>query len=448
MNITNQNEASRKDRILGWIRGLARPHSSIQEVGLRRQASLLAALSFILLAGSILGVVSIVATATIETPNWGSVINLSGLIVVVFIVYILARSPFFRIGAILLVAFLSIMAYITIFFNLDPGEQVQDGLYLYILLAFVLGSVMISFKGLIALVVSNIVVTALLPAVSDQFPVSDVYTALGGIMNIGAFLVLTVGVRNAVERDRLAELRAANQELEAIRESLEDRVKQRTRALASSAEVSRRLSTILDQKQLLVSVVEEIQSAFGYYHAHFYLIDEAGESLLMAGGTGEAGQALLRSGHKVTMGKGLVGRAAATGQAILVADTSQDPNWLPNPLLPETKSEVAVPIMTGNRLLGVLDVQQNIVNSLGEDDLQLLQSVANQVAVAVQNAQVYAVSQQQAEREMAVNLMSRRIQSAQTIDDVLRVVVQELQQLSGARKASIQIGATPDSKPE
>jgi len=213
--------------------------------------------------------------------------------------------------------------------------------------------------------------------------------------------------------------------------TLEQRVVYRTRALEISTEVGRRLSTILDQDELVVEVVEQVQRAFDYYHVHIYLFDEAKENLRMVGGTGEAGGTMLERGHSIEKGKGLVGRAGERDLVVLVPDVSIDPDWLPNPLLPETISEIAVPIAVGDEVLGVLDVQDDQDGGLRQTDADLLQSIAAQVAIALQNAQAYHSAQRQAERETLISEIGGRIQGTTSVEDALKVSVRELSRALG-----------------
>ena len=180
-----------------------------------------------------------------------------------------------------------------------------------------------------------------------------------------------------------AEFNTMTQQLRDAIANLEQRVVDRTRALNISTEVGRRLSTILDSQHLVAETVQQVRLGFDYYHAHMYLFDKTKKQLLMVGGTGQAGETMLASGHKIAIGQGLVGRAAATNLPIIAPNVENEPGWLANPLLPETKAEVAVPIAIGEEVIGVLDIQHNVVNGLQQQDADLLLSIANQVAIVL-----------------------------------------------------------------
>jgi nitrate/nitrite-specific signal transduction histidine kinase len=236
-----------------------------------------------------------------------------------------------------------------------------------------------------------------------------------------------------------AALNSMTSQLQDVFHTLEQRVADRAKALTTSAEVTRRLALARNTRQLATEVVEQVQSAFHYYHAHIYFVDAESKDLVMAGGTGEAGATMLARGHKIPNGRGLVGRAASSNTPILVPDVTREEGWLPNPLLPETRAEAAVPIALGDQVLGVLDVQQNVVNGLGEDDISLLQSLAGQVAITLQNARTFEEATAKAEREALINTIGQKIRRAVTVEDALKIAVRELGSAVGASRVGANI---------
>jgi GAF domain-containing protein len=135
--------------------------------------------------------------------------------------------------------------------------------------------------------------------------------------------------------------------------------------------------------------------------------------------------------------KGVAGGAARLNRPILVADVSKNAEYLPNPLLPETKTELAVPIATGDQVLGVLDVQHNVIGSLSQTDADMLRSIASQVAIALINARSYAETQRRADREGLINEINRKILGTTSIEQAMQVAVRELGKALGSRQAHI-----------
>jgi len=216
--------------------------------------------------------------------------------------------------------------------------------------------------------------------------------------------------------------------------SLEQRVADRTRALVTASQVSHRISSSIrmDRQRLSAEVVELVNSSFNFYHTQTYFIHPTENELVLEAATGEAGKAMLEKGHRIPMGRGLVGRAAETNTPVLVSDVSTDREWLPNPLLPETKSELAIPISAGEIVIGVLDVQQNIPQGLTEEHKDVLQTVANQIMIAAQNARLLMEAQRYADREALITTINQKIQNTTTVENALQVAVREVGLALGA----------------
>ncbi|MDX1662299.1 MAG: GAF domain-containing protein [Candidatus Promineifilaceae bacterium] len=179
-----------------------------------------------------------------------------------------------------------------------------------------------------------------------------------------------------------------------------EQTQKRAVELETVSRVSAATSTILDADRLLQAVVELARRSFNLYHAHIYLVDEtAGELLLMAG-SGEAGDEMVREGWHIPVDHpaSIVARVARSGEGLIVNDVRQEEGFLPNPLLPATRSELAVPMVVGNRVLGVLDVQSARVNNFTEEDVRIQSALANQVAIALQNAMLYEEQLETSER--------------------------------------------------
>ncbi len=169
----------------------------------------------------------------------------------------------------------------------------------------------------------------------------------------------------------------------------------RTNQLEAAAYVARQAAEIRDLDTLLNETVRLISERFGFYHAGIFLVDELGEYAVLRAASSEGGQRMLARGHKLAVGKvGIVGYVAGTGKPRIALDVGADAVFFDNPDLPLTRSEMALPLKIGEEVIGVLDVQSAEPEAFTEEDVAVLQTLADQVALAIQNARLLEESRQ------------------------------------------------------
>jgi GAF domain-containing protein len=214
--------------------------------------------------------------------------------------------------------------------------------------------------------------------------------------------------------------------------------KQTALQFETAAEIARDISSSLDLDELLQKAVELIRSRFDFYHAAIFLKDLPGEHVVIREATGEAGAQMKRAGHKLSVGsKSVVGFVAGKGEPLIVNDTSRDATYYPNPLLPETHAEAAMPLKVGERIVGVLDVQSKRAYAFAEDNLRTLQILADQLAIAVVNTELFAETQEHLAQHRLLHHITTTAASGTTLDEALQSAVNGLQVTLGGDRVSI-----------
>ena len=206
--------------------------------------------------------------------------------------------------------------------------------------------------------------------------------------------------------------------LRTIINELEDRVSARTKELdeqnKSLAHRSQQLTTIADVARsviaendletLLSQVANLISERFNFYHVGIFLIDPAGQYAVLRAANSEGGQRMLARQHKLRVGQvGIVGFATGTGQARIATDVGEDAIYFNNPDLPRTRSEMALPLKDGDKVIGALDVQSMKSNAFSTEDIELFNTLADQVAVAIVNSRLYEETQQALKEMQEIN---------------------------------------------
>ncbi|MEE8390383.1 MAG: GAF domain-containing protein, partial [Anaerolineae bacterium] len=226
----------------------------------------------------------------------------------------------------------------------------------------------------------------------DPFSEEDIHT-LEGLAGL---------IANALESARLVDnVQQRHQELEAAYVQTE----RRTRYLQATAELARAISSLFDTQELLDKTVDLISESLGIYHAGIFLVDEKGEWAVLTAATSssEGGQRMLARNHKLRVGaQGIIGWATHAGQPRIALDVGEDAVYFDNPDMPNTRSEVGLPLKVGNRVIGALDVQSVHAAAFGEDDIAVLQILADQIAIGIENARLFQGTQQALEEVQEV----------------------------------------------
>ncbi len=288
----------------------------------------------------------------------------------------------------------------------------------------------------------------------DQLPARPIYisqqpprSAIFLPMLVGDSVIGAVSIQsqrpNAFNENHLRLLAIlVNQSASALNNArLYTQGRRRLNALTAIAEVGRKLTSILDLDELLTQVVQLIRDRFGYYHAQIFLVEKGSNQAMFRASSGHhLNEKWRRERRAMNIGReGIIGWVAEHGEVLLANDVSQEPRYIPDDprLLPDTRAELAVPLIVEGEVLGVLDVQSTQLNAFGADDIFVLRTLADQVAVAVKSAQAYQAQREEAWITTVLLQVAAAASQATTMADVLDAATRVTAMLAGVEAVII-----------
>ncbi len=223
-----------------------------------------------------------------------------------------------------------------------------------------------------------------------------------------------------------------------------EELQRRAAQLQTAAEVARDATGLLDINTLLRRTVRLIQERFGYHHIAVFLTDEQGQYAEIAEGSGAAGEQMKSEGHRLEVGsESIIGHVTLRGEHYLADQVDQDSLFKPHPALPDTQTELAIPLLVGERIIGALDVQHDSPGAFSADDIAVLQILADQLAVAIQNARLFEETLQRARREQLVLQLTGEVRKREDVEGMLKAAVREMRKAMGAKRSRIRLYPRP-----
>lgn len=359
--------------------GIFDPHPQISsDLGKRRARSL----GILSLTGALLALVA----GGVWLALAGDLNPLLAAALVLGVAYGFSRSPQPAIGSI--VATYGTAILILGFLVLNPSLFGQGAVFL---LFPVLVSTLTQGSRSTA-ILTGICLTLLagLPFILPMVEIQQVLPFVGM-----TFLIAVLSTGAAVVRDNeLNQAQKQAADLAAYSQSLEKEVDQRTRNILITAEIGRAITATRELDVLLEQVVNLIVENFDFYHAQVFLVDESGGYAVLMKSTGVAGQELLERRHRLAVGsRSVIGRCTETGSPVVINDTEADPTHRRNELLPHTRAEMALPLRAAGRIIGALDVQSVNQNAFAPGDIPVFQTMADQLAVAIERVRLFERTQ-------------------------------------------------------
>ncbi|MEO8357280.1 MAG: GAF domain-containing protein [Chloroflexota bacterium] len=275
----------------------------------------------------------------------------------------------------------------------ETQAQIQSGIRVLAIILIVLLVVSIMISLAIGQIISTPIIR--LTAVANQIVGGDVHAQapVNSKDEIGtlaqAFNAMTSQLRQLLQdlenrvEERTAELERANEKNE-----------NRARQFEAISAVTATISSTRDLDTLLSQITRAISTKFGFYHTGIFLLDPRREYAVLSAANSEGGQRMLARNHRLRIGEtGIVGYVTSSGRPRVALNTGQDAVFFDNPDLPDTHSEIALPLKAGDTVIGALDVQSIEENAFGQEDINILTALADQVSIAIQNARQYEETQ-------------------------------------------------------
>lgn len=373
----------------GFFQSLIAPHSSLQEIGARRRAQLLATLS--LIVGSFL-IVGLIIGSVMATSSPSGILALAGLILAALLSYIFSRTRWVLVGSLILTLSLAASAYWLIWNHEDP----QRSLITVVPLALILGSVLLPFWGIALLSGAVVIATFLLLLIVPGLDVSSVVTNGGAFLVMGAAFLAVTAFRNSLEQRRLDEINKANRELQDLQSTLEKQVVEQTHSLEQrnvALQVINEFARLTSQAREEAVLIDQSVHLLGelYHHGHIgiFLVDDLNENAILSASNSPEGAALLAEHFQLKISVGDM-TALVSEVDIQTYHFGRAVYRVSRPtLLRGKQANFTFPIAVGERLLGILNIQ-TAADAPAVLETTTLQAFADQIALSIQNIRLMA----------------------------------------------------------